>query len=476
MDLKLLNKVGDYQWEIPKTEGMTVPGIIFASEELVLDMDEKVKEQITNVAYLPGLQKASMAMPDAHWGYGFPIGGVGAFDPEENGVICMGGVGFDISCGVRTLRTDMTREEIKPKLDNLVDVLFNTVPAGLGSKGDINLSLEQIDEVLLGGAEWAVEKGYGRKEDLEYVEERGKINGADPSNVSLKAKQRQFRQVGTLGSGNHYLEIQYVEEVYDEEAAKVLGLEKDRITVAIHCGSRALGHQIGMDYLKELGIAAKKYNIPIRDRELACAPITSPEGQRYFSAMNGGINCALANRQAIAHLVRESFDKVLPEAKIRMLYDISHNTCKVEDHIVDGKKKKLYVHRKGATRAFGPGRPEVPKDYMKIGQPVLIGGTMGTYSYILVGTELGTEKAFGSACHGAGRAMSRTKAKKQWRGENIIELLAQKGIIVKAKSHAGVAEEAPGAYKDVTKVVDAVHNAGLAKKVVRVKPLACIKG
>lgn len=476
MDLSLLKKISDNQWDIPKTEGMNTPVRIFASKELVLDMDEKVKEQATNVAFLPGLQIASFVMPDGHWGYGFPIGGVGAFDPEENGVICMGGIGFDISCGVRTLRTDITREEIKPKLNELVDVLYNTVPAGLGSKGKLALTPDKLDEVLINGAEWIVEQGYGIPEDLEYIEENGKMEGANPANVSDKAKKRQYRQVGTLGSGNHYLEIQYVDEVYDEKAAKVLGLTKDRILVSVHCGSRALGHQIGTDYIKELGIAAKKYEIPLRDRELVCAPINSPEGQKYFSAVVAGVNCALANRQAIAHLVRQGFDKVIPEAKIKMLYDISHNTCKVEEHVVNGEKKKLYVHRKGATRAFGPGRPEIPKEYQEIGQPVLIGGTMGTYSFILVGTQEGGEKAFASACHGAGRAMSRKKAKKTWYGENVVKELAKKGIIVKSHSYAGVAEEAPGAYKDVIAVVDSVHNAGLAKKVAMVKPLATIKG
>lgn len=476
MDLSLLKKVSDYQWDVPKTEEMNVPVRIFANKELVLDMDEKVKEQATNVAHLPGLQVASFVMPDGHWGYGFPIGGVGAFDPEEKGVICMGGIGFDISCGVRTLRTDITREGIKPKLNELVNVLYDTVPAGLGSKGKIALTPDKLDEVLTGGAEWVVEQGFGRPEDLKYVEENGKMKGANPANVSDKAKKRQYRQVGTLGSGNHYLEIQYVDEVYDEKVAEILGLTKDRILVSVHCGSRALGHQVGMDYIKELGIAAKKYGIPLRDRELACAPINSPEGQKYFSAVAAGINCALANRQAIAHLVRQGFEKVILEAKIRMLYDISHNTCKIEEHVVDGEKKKLYVHRKGATRAFGPGRPEIPKEYKEVGQPVLIGGTMGTYSFILVGTQESGEKAFASACHGAGRAMSRKKAKKTWYGENVIKELAKKGILVKTHSYAGVAEEAPGAYKDVKAVVDSVHNTGLAKKVARVKPLATIKG
>ncbi len=476
MDKANLRKISDYEWEVPKDGDMNVPVRIFASKSLLGDMDEKVREQAANVACLPGIQKASLAMPDAHWGYGFPIGGVGAFDPDEGGVICMGGIGFDISCGVRMMKTGLYRDDVRPRVENLIQTLFKTVPAGLGSKGKVRLGIEGIDEVLRGGARWAVEQGYGRDEDLRFIEERGVVEGADPANVSVKAKQRQFREVGTLGSGNHYLEIQYVDEIYDEKAAKALGLEKESVVVAIHCGSRALGHQIGTDYLKELYVASKKYNIPIKDRELVCAPINSPEGKKYFSAVMAGINCALANRQVIAHLVREGFKKVFPGADIEMLYDISHNTCKVEEHVIDGEKRTLYVHRKGSTRAFGPGRKELPREYRDMGQPVLIGGTMGTYSFILAGTETGLEKTFGSACHGAGRAMSRKKAKKTWYGERVLKELSRRGIVVKAHSYAGVAEEAPGAYKDVSEVVDTVHNAGLAKKVVRVRPMAVVKG
>ncbi len=476
MELRSLSRRNEYEWEIPKQGCMNVPGRIFATRELIEEMDEKVREQISNVACLPGIQKAAVAMPDAHWGYGFPIGGVGAFDPEENGVICMGGIGFDISCGVRTMRTGMHMDEVKPSIERLVEELYRRVPAGLGSKGKLHLSMQGIDEVLLGGAVWAVEKGYGYEEDLEYIEERGRMEGAKPENVSDKAKKRQLHEVGTLGSGNHYLEVQYVSDVYDEQAARVYGLEKGSVVVSVHCGSRALGHQIGMDYLKELYRAAKKYGIPLRDKELACAPIKSPEGERYFSAVAAGINCALANRQVISHLVRQVFEDVLPEAEVKMLYDISHNTCKPEEHVVEGKRKLVYVHRKGSTRALGPGRREVPQAYRSVGQPVLIGGTMGTCSFILRGTEEGLEKAFGSACHGAGRAMSRKQAKRVYRGERVVQELRSKGILVKAHSWAGVAEEAPGAYKDVVKVVDAVHAAGLARKVVKLKPLACVKG
>lgn len=476
MELKSLNKISDYVWEIPREGEMRVPGRIFASAELVEDFDDNVIKQIKNVASLPGIQLASMAMPDAHWGYGFPIGGVAAFDPEEDGIISMGGIGFDISCGVRTMRTGMRREEIEPYLGKLVDRLFAIVPAGMGSEGKIRLNPRQIDEVLVGGAQWAVSQGYGYKEDLRYIEEGGVMGGADPAQVSDMAKKRQFREVGTLGSGNHYLEIQYVAEVYDEKIAGELGLFRDEVVISVHCGSRALGHQIGTDYLKTLAEASRRYNIPVHERELVCAPLNSPEGRRYFSAVCAGINCALANRQVIAHLVREAFSDVIPRARISMLYDVSHNTCKVEEHPVGNKVKRLFIHRKGSTRAFGPGRKEIPEEYRGIGQPVLIGGTMGTCSYILVGTESGMRQAFGSACHGAGRAMSRTQARKRWRGDALLRELADKGIIIRAHSYSGAAEEAPGAYKDVTAVVEATHNAGLAKKVVMVRPMACIKG
>lgn len=476
MDIKNLHKINDYLWEIPMTGEMRVPGRIFASEKLVLEMDEKVREQVTNVAMLPGIQVASIAMPDAHWGYGFPIGGVAAFDPDEDGIISMGGVGFDISCGVRTMKTGLTRDEVMPRLAKLVDEFFRRVPAGVGSEGLIRLTPSQIDEMLIGGAEWAVKNGYGTKEDLNYIEENGRVDGADPSAVSDTAKKRQYREMGTLGSGNHYLEVQVVAEIYDEQAANAMGLSKDDVVISVHCGSRGLGHQIGTDYIKNLAGAAQKYNLPIRDRDLASAPINSSEGRMYFGAMSAGINCALANRQIITHLVREIFTEVFPEGRVKMLYDISHNTCKVETHTIDGKKKRLYIHRKGATRAWGPGRQELPLEYRAIGQPVLIGGTMGTASYILAGTEEGMKLAFGSACHGAGRAMSRTQAKKRWHGRDVIRSLAEQGIIVRGHSYSGVAEEAPESYKDVTEVVDAAHNAGLARKVAKVKPLACVKG
>ncbi|MFO8240463.1 MAG: RtcB family protein, partial [Dissulfuribacterales bacterium] len=382
----------------------------------------------------------------------------------------------DISCGVRNLQTGLTRDEILPVLESLIDQLFRVVPSGVGSEGKIRLSPDELDDVLTGGAQWAVGRGYGLFEDLAHTEEQGRLEGADPSCVSDIAKLRQYRQVGTLGSGNHYLEIQCVEKIFHQPSAKAMGLRQGDIIVAIHCGSRALGHQIGTDYLQVLGQAGKKYHIPIKERELVCAPIKSPEGQRYYKAMACGVNCALANRQVITHLIRQVFHEICPRANVKNLYDVSHNTCKIENHRINSKVKRLYVHRKGATRAFGPGRPELPEAFKNIGQPVLVGGTMGTCSYILVGQETGEAIAWGSACHGAGRSMSRRAALKRWKGRKIIAELAQKGILIRAASYRGAAEEAPEAYKDVTKVVDSTHMAGLARKVAMLRPMACIKG
>ena len=476
MDPRSFEKVNDYCWDIPRSGDMRVPGRIFASEELITEMDEKVREQVRNVACLPGIQATSMAMPDAHWGYGFPIGGVAAFDPDEGGVISMGSMGFDISCGVRTMKTSLMKDEVLPRLERLVDQFYSRVPAGVGSEGLIKLNTSQIDDMLLGGAEWAVKKGFGVKEDLAYIEERGKVDSADPAQVSVTAKKRQEREMGTLGSGNHYLEVQVVDEIYDAQAAQAMGLRKDGVVISVHCGSRGLGHQIGTDYLRSLANAAQRFKLPIKDRELASAPITSPEGKAYFGAMSAGINCALANRQIITHLVRRSSPVSFLKDALNMLDDISHNTCKVELHVVNGKKKRLFVHRKGATRAFGPGEIDLPLEYRHAGQPVLIGGTMGTSSYILIGTEEGMRVAFGSACHGAGRSMSRTQAKKQWHGRDVVRSLEGQGILVRGHSYSGIAEEAPGSYKDVTEVVDSAHRANLARKVARVRPLACVKG
>ncbi|NPA94547.1 MAG: RtcB family protein [Thermodesulfobacteria bacterium] len=476
MDKGKLKRISSCIWEIPQEGTMRVPGYIFANNDLLTEMDDKVMQQLTNVASLPGIVKGAMAMPDAHWGYGFPIGGVAAFDPDQGGVISVGGVGYDISCGVRCHRLGLKRQRLLPKLDELMDELFRSIPAGVGSTGKIKLSASKLDDVLRNGALWAIDKGYGTKDELEYIEERGRIKDADPSKVSKLAKDRQKKQIGTLGSGNHYLEVQYVEKIYDKECASAFGLEEDDVVVSIHCGSRALGHQIGTDYLQILGAAAKKYAIPIRERELVCAPIKSPEGSDYMKAVACGINCALANRQVLGHLARLAVQRVIPSAEFELIYDVSHNTCKVEKHEVGGKMRKLFVHRKGATRAFGPGHRELPKKYKHVGQPIFIGGTMGTCSYILAGTESGEELAWGSACHGAGRSMSRRAALKRWKGKGVINALRKQGIILKAASLRGAAEEAPDAYKDVRKVVEVTHEAGLAKKVALLKPLAVIKG
>jgi tRNA-splicing ligase RtcB len=476
MDTKRLERVSDFEWRIEPQGKMRVPGVLYASEELIRDMDDKVYEQVQNVASLPGIQKASYAMPDAHWGYGFPIGGVAAFDPDEGGVVSAGGVGFDISCGVRTLLTGLKLPDLTAVTKPLADALFSHIPAGVGSTGRISLTDQQMDEMLLGGAEWALRFGYGQAEDLERTEEHGRMEGARPEVVSDFAKKRQRREMGTLGSGNHYLEVQHVIAVYDETLARAFGVENDDIVVTIHCGSRGLGHQIGTEFLREMVLLAPQYGIELPDRELACAPIASPLGEKYLGAMRAGINCALANRHIITHLVREAFAEVLPGAELDMLYDVSHNTCKVEQHIVDGHPKRLFIHRKGATRAYGPGHPAVPDALRAAGQPVLIGGTMGTASYILAGTPESEARAFSSSCHGAGRQMSRHQATRQWRGRELVDELARRGILIRSPSMRGVAEEAPGAYKDVSKVVEAAEHAGLSRRVAKLEPLICIKG
>ena len=477
MDTSRLERRDEHTWVIPPTGAMRVPAILYASEALVREMDEKVLEQAANVATLPGIVQAAYAMPDAHWGYGFPIGGVAAFDAEEGGVVSAGGVGFDISCGVRTLTTGLTRADVEPAKEALADMLYAKVPAGVGSTGRIRLDAKEMDAMLRGGAQWAVERGWGRPEDLERIEERGRMSGARPECVSERAKQRQRDEMGTLGSGNHYLEVQEVAEIHDPEAAAAFGLHEGEIVVSIHCGSRGLGHQIGTDYLRRMLEAARAHGIALPDRELACAPIRSTVGQEYLGAMRAAINCALANRQIVTHLAREAFAAVFPGVDLRLVYDVSHNTCKEELHrTAEGGERRLYVHRKGATRAFGPGHPDLPEAYRKVGQPVLIGGSMGTCSYVLVGTRESEALAFSSACHGAGRAMSRKQATKRWRGRELVEELARRGIVIRSPSMRGVAEEAPGAYKDVSAVVEAAHAAGLARKVAKLVPIVCIKG
>ncbi len=478
-----LEKINDVSWRIPKSykEGMRVDGIIYANEQLVKHIEEdQAPEQVANVATLPGILKYSLAMPDIHWGYGFPIGGVAAMSYNE-GVVSPGGVGYDINCGVRMLRTDLSFDEISGKIDELVNVLFNSVPTGVGSKGALLLDDNEILEVMEQGSRWAVDHGYGWDEDIEVTEEHGRLKMADCNAVSKKAINRGKPQLGTLGSGNHFLEIQVVDEIYNPGAASVFGINNTgQITVMIHSGSRGLGYQICDDYLSIMQDAMKKYNIPVPDRQLACAPAASPEGQKYLSAMACAANYAWANRQVMAHWTREVFRKVLRKSPqklgMKQIYDVAHNIAKIEEHDIDGTKVKAVVHRKGATRAFGPSHPDIPEAYRSVGQPVLVPGDMGRYSYLLAGTDEAMQMTFGSSCHGAGRALSRKAAMAGASGESISKQLANKGIIVKAASRGTLAEEAPSAYKDVSDVVQTVHDARIARKVVRVRPIGVIKG
>lgn len=478
----VINRTDHFRFEIPKSGDMNVPARIYTDQDGIDDLTENTGEwsalqQLVNVACLPGIRNAALAMADIHPGYGFPIGGVGAFDPND-GVISVAGVGFDINCGVRALRTMLTRDEIAGYEERLADKLMEHVPAGLGSTGELRLNEHEINKVLEQGASYAVGLGYGVPDDLGFIESGGKLEGADASAVSKTAKQRQLQQVGTLGSGNHYVEVQYVDEIYDQEAANAYGLQPGQITVMLHTGSRALGHQIGTDYLSSLERASKKYDIPIRERELVCAPISSPEGRAYYSAVMAGANCAFANRQVLTHLIREAFQDALgtPPDDVETMYEIAHNTVKFEEHNVDSEMTNLLVHRKGATRAFGPGRREIPPRYQHIGQPVLVGGTMGTSSYILRGTDYGMEETFGSALHGAGRAMSRRAAKRQYPAKSVVHRMRQLGITVRAHGKHAISEEAPGAYKDIETVINAMHGSGIVQKVARVKPLVCLKG
>jgi tRNA-splicing ligase RtcB len=476
MDPARFTRVDETTWRIEPQGPMRVPAIIYADENLIRGMDDKVYEQAVNVAMLPGIVQASYAMPDAHWGYGFPIGGVAAFDPDQGGVVSAGGVGFDISCGVRTMLSGLKVSDIVPVQRALADSLFRQIPAGVGSTGAITLDTIEMDAMLSGGARWAVERGWGEPRDLERIEESGKMAGAMPENVSERARERQRREMGTLGSGNHYLEVQAVAEIFDQKAATGFGLKQDEVVVTIHCGSRGLGHQIGTEFLREMVTAAAEAGISLPDRELACAPIKSEVGQRYLGAMRAAINCALANREIIGHYSHKVFAHFFPDTDLTLLFDVSHNTCKVEKHRTNGAARELFVHRKGATRAFGPGHPDLPEALRKIGQPVLIGGSMGTGSYVLVGAAESEEKSFASACHGAGRAMSRHAALRAWSGRGIVDELAERGILIRSPSMRGVAEEAPGAYKDVGAVVLAAEHAGLARRVARLVPMICIKG
>ena len=477
-EISPLEKVDDFRWLIPRQGEMKVPGLIYANEKMV----EKIRSdrsplQVANVACLPGIVNYSLAMPDIHWGYGAPIGGVAGFDAKD-GVIVPGIIGYDINCGIRLLRTNLKKEDIKGKLQELIDGLFYNIPSGVGSTGKLHLKREEVKNVLSKGARWAVENGYGKEEDLKFTEEEGCYKLANPDKLSPRAIERGQNQLGTLGAGNHFMEIQEVEEIYDREVASVFGLFPGQITVMIHTGSRGLGYQVCDDYLKILGEAAKKYRIEIPDRQLACAPVNSSEAQSYFAAMAAAANYAWANRQIIMHWSRETFKKVLglEDSEIKLIYDVTHNIGKIEEHLVKGEKKEIYVHRKGATRAFAAGREEVPLPYRDVGQPVLIPGTMGTRSYVLVGTEKAMEETWGSTCHGAGREMSRHRAIREAKGRMIDKELKEKGIITKTKNRKALAEEAPFAYKNVDIVVDVVDKAGLSKKVAKMIPLGVIKG
>lgn len=480
-----LKRLSAYQWEIPRDykPGMRVPGIIFADETLMREIqeDESV-DQVANAAFLPGIVRASLAMPDMHYGYGLPIGGVVATRVED-GVVSPGGVGFDINCGVRMVRTKLHRQALADRdlMRSLVAALISRVPTGVGSKGRILLAPDDEERVMVKGAQWAVERGYGTRDDLERTEAQGRLDGADPAAVSVKARRRGREQQGTLGSGNHFLEIQYVEEIFDEDAARTFGLERDQVTLMIHSGSRGLGHQVCTDYLPVMEEAARKYRIELPDRQLACAPIRSPEGERYLAAMRCAANYAWANRQCLMWWAKEVLEDVLglspAQLGLALIYDVAHNIVKFERHLVDGREQELAVHRKGATRAFPAGHPEVPAAYRRVGQPVVIPGDMGTCSWLLVGQQAAMTETFGSTCHGAGRRLSRHAALRAAKGRAIQrELEDRHGVVVRCSGRETLGEEMPEAYKNVTDVVDVVQGAGLARKVVRLKPLGVIKG
>jgi len=478
-----LRKLDEFRFEIPRTykQCMSTSAVIFADDKLIQSVKaDNAPEQAANVACMPGIVGRSLAMPDIHWGYGFPIGGVAAFD-ADSGIISPGGIGYDVNCGVKLVRTDLTFPEIAKDIKRLIDTIYENVPSGVGEKGKLRLSASEIDDVLDEGAEWAVAKGYGWEDDLASCEEGGRMRTADSSKVDTRAKQRGAPQLGTLGAGNHFLEIQRVEKVFDADAARAFGISSaDQIVVSIHSGSRGCGHQIASDYIRVMEAALRKYSIAVPDRQLACAPVTSPEGQDCFKAMSAAANYAWANRQLILHWVRESFEKALGRSAedmgMRCVYDVAHNICKLEEHEFEGRRRKLYVHRKGATRAFDSSRSEVPERYRSVGQPVLIPGDMGSASYVLVGTSGAMHETFGSTCHGAGRLMSRTSATRRYSANDVVALLQSRGIYIRAASRDGIVEEAPGAYKDVDDVVGVAHGAGISRMVARLRPLGVMKG
>jgi tRNA-splicing ligase RtcB (3'-phosphate/5'-hydroxy nucleic acid ligase) len=474
-------KIHEYLWEIPKQGGMLVPGRVYASANMIEELrDDPALTQVANVACLPGIVGYSLAMPDIHWGYGFPIGGVAAIDARA-GVISPGGVGYDINCGVRLARTHLQYRDVAPKADRLADALFNAIPAGVGAEGAIpGLSVEELRQLVTEGALWALRNGYATRHDLDHTEEGGRLVTADPDKVSEHAYNRGRKQLGTLGSGNHFLEVSRVDEIYESNAAHALGLELGQVTVLIHSGSRGLGHQTCDDYLRLIDAAMAKYEIKLPDRQLAAVPILSPEGQAYLGAMAAAANFAWCNRQVMTHLTRQAFSDALGvsprELGFSLIYDVCHNIAKFEEHIVDGRKRLVCVHRKGATRAFGPNHPALPDALRPLGQPVLIPGDMGRYSFVLIGREAAMRETFGSSCHGAGRVMSRAQAKRQGRGRDLVGELAALGVTVRAQSRAGVAEEMPAAYKDVAEVVQVMEAAGVTQRVARLKPFAVIKG
>lgn len=479
-----MKKIQEGIWEIPVTEkeGMRVPARILGSEKLIEIMDKGVIEQITNVACLPGIQKQALCMPDGHWGYGFPIGGVAAFSTKD-GVISPGGIGFDINCGVRLIRTGLTLDEVKPKMNALMDALFKMVPAGVGSSGLVKLNANTFREVMTKGADWCIENGYGWQEDRDRIEESGHMKGAKPAKVSQKAISRGIDQLGTLGSGNHYLEIQVglTDQIYDPDIAKAYGITiPNQVFIMVHCGSRGFGHQIATDYLQTFLNSMNKHGLKILDRELACTPFNSSEGQDYFGAMVCAANSAFANRQVITHRIREAFSEVFKrdpkEMEMHIIYDVAHNIAKLEKHVIDGEQKEVIVHRKGATRSFAPKDQAVPEIYRKVGQPVIVGGSMETGSYLLSGTQKAEDMTFGSTCHGAGRVMSRTEAKRRVRGTELRQRMTDRGMVVRAVSMSGLAEEAGLAYKNIDEVVNAVDSIGISKKVIQLRPLGSIKG
>lgn len=478
-----LEKIGDGRWQIPLTykKGMRVPGLIFADEKILPQIQsDQALEQVANVAFLPGIVKYSLAMPDIHWGYGFPIGGVAATDPKQDGVISPGGVGYDINCGVRLLKTELKESDVRPRLKSLVATLFNEVPCGVGQSGEVEISRKEMEKVVRHGALWAVEQGYGEARDLEYTEAGGCLEEADPSAISSKAYERGHDQLGTLGSGNHFLEIQVIDQILDVDLASRFGLEEGQITIMIHSGSRGFGYQVCEDSLDASRRALTKYHIHVPDIQLSCAPIHSPEGRQYLGAMRGAANFAWANRQCLMGITRRVFEKFFQrgpaELGMDLIYDVAHNIAKFERHQVDGQERTLCIHRKGATRAFPPGNSELPDAYRETGQPVIVPGDMGRNSYLLIGSQQAMEETFGTSCHGAGRTMSRKAAIKASHGRRIEQELADQGIVVMARGWKGIAEEQPDAYKNVNDVVDVMHRTGIARKVVRMRPIGVIKG